>query len=117
MRVRGAGAHFSGDPNRFHDFLLGGSLLQRELGVAADAIRTLRHVRDRYRDQLLGLRRQRAVRENLLAERAKRRQRVRGEGSALVLQFTGEGRNAAKELGDRAALLLEIADGLETRCN
>jgi geranylgeranyl diphosphate synthase type II len=36
---------------------------------------------------------------------------------SLVLRFTGEGREAASALGERAALLIEIADGLETRCS
>jgi geranylgeranyl diphosphate synthase type II len=36
---------------------------------------------------------------------------------ALVARFTNEGREAARELGSRAELLIEIADGLETRCS
>jgi geranylgeranyl diphosphate synthase type II len=36
---------------------------------------------------------------------------------ALVRRFTGEGRDAVRALGERATLLVEIADGLETRCN
>src|SRR5579864_1430647 len=45
VRVGGAGAHFGGDPNRFHDLLFGHALFQCELGVATDAIRTLGHMR------------------------------------------------------------------------
>ncbi|HEX4999211.1 MAG TPA: farnesyl diphosphate synthase [Terriglobia bacterium] len=34
----------------------------------------------------------------------------------LARRFTSDGREAARKLGDRAALLIEIADSLETRC-
>ena len=68
MRVSAASAHLHGDPNRFHHFLLGRAVLHRKLGMAANAVWALGHMRHRDRDQLLGLRRQRAVGEYLLAE-------------------------------------------------
>jgi hypothetical protein len=37
-----------GDPDRFHQLVLGGALFDGELGVAADAVRALSHVRDRH---------------------------------------------------------------------
>ena len=68
MRVSAACAHFRGDPNRFHHFLLGRAVVHRKLGVAANAVRTLGNVGHRDRDQLLGLRRQRAVSKNGLTQ-------------------------------------------------
>ena len=68
MRVGGAGAHFGGDPDRFHELLLGRAFFQCELCVATDAIRALSYMRYRDRDELLRFRRQRAVGEDVLAE-------------------------------------------------
>src|SRR5574338_1315524 len=68
MRVRTACAHLGGDPDRFHDLLLGRARFQRGPGVALDAVGTLRGVRHRHRDQLLGDARQRTVREYRAAE-------------------------------------------------
>lgn len=72
MRVSAARAHFRGDPNRFHHLLLGRTVVHCKLGVAANAVRTLGDVGHRDRDQLLGLRGQRALGEYPLAESLER---------------------------------------------
>lgn len=61
--------HLGGDPDRFHDLFVACSCPVGELGVTGDAVGALGDVGDRHRDQLLGLRGQGAVSENLLAER------------------------------------------------
>ena len=61
MRVRSAGAHFGRDTDRFHQLLFAGAGFHRKLGVAANAIRALRHMRDSDRNELLGFGRQRAI--------------------------------------------------------
>ncbi len=63
-----ARAHLGGDPDRLHDFGLGRSVTMGGLNVPANAVRTLRHVRDSDGDQLLLLGVQGAGRENALAE-------------------------------------------------
>ena len=50
---------------------------QRRLGVSLDAVRALGNVRYRDGDDLLNLGRQRALRENLLAEGMKGRLSIR----------------------------------------
>src|SRR5437773_2396821 len=69
MRVGSAGPHLGRHPNRFHEFLFGCALLHCEFGVATDAIGTLRYMRDRDRDELLGFRRQCAIGKYVLAKR------------------------------------------------
>jgi hypothetical protein len=61
--------HLGRDPDGLHQFLACRAVAECGLGVPLDAIRALRHVRHGNRDQLLGLRRQRAVGEYLAAER------------------------------------------------
>ena len=68
MRVGSASAHFGGDPDRFHELLLGRTLFQCELRVTTDAIGALGHMRYCDRNELLGFGRQRAVGEDALAE-------------------------------------------------
>ena len=68
MRVSAAGAHLGRDPDRFHQFLRRRPRAQRRLGMAANAVGTLRGVRDGHGDELLGLLRQGAVGEDGLAE-------------------------------------------------
>ena len=68
MRVGSAGGHFGGDPDRFHELLLGRTLFQCELRVTTDAIGALGHMRYCDRNELLGFGRQRAVGEDALAE-------------------------------------------------
>src|SRR4051812_34775370 len=68
VRVGTAGAHLGGHPDRLHDLLLARASALREPRVAADAVGALGGMRDGDRDQLLGLLRQRAVGEHLLAE-------------------------------------------------
>jgi hypothetical protein len=63
-----SGSHLCGDPDRLHDLLRSIALSDGQLGVALDAVWALGHVRDGYRDQLLGLLGQRAVGEDGLAE-------------------------------------------------
>src|SRR5215218_2702065 len=87
--VGASGAHFGGDPDRLHDLRFGGALAQRDPGMAADAVRALGHVRDRHRDQLLRLFRQRAVGEDLLAERLERLVRLRRELRSVRGQLAG----------------------------
>lgn len=66
--VGAAGAHLGRHPDRLHDLAVLGTSALCEPGVAADAVGALRHVRDRHRNQLLGLLRQRPVGEDLFAE-------------------------------------------------
>ena len=68
MGEGGAGAHFRRDPDRFHQFLMRGALAQRRARVTADAIRALRDVRDRDRDDVLDLGREGSVGEDRLPE-------------------------------------------------
>src|SRR5690348_5717386 len=72
VRVRAAGAHLGGDPDRFHDLLVARTLAPCEPGVPADAVRALRGVRERDRDQLLGHLWQRAFGKDAVAERSER---------------------------------------------
>src|SRR5215208_2627637 len=69
MGIGAPGPHLRRDPDRLHQFLAPSALAQRSLGVTLDAVWALRHMRDRYCNELLGLGRQRAIREHLLAER------------------------------------------------
>ena len=87
MRVGGAGPHLGGNPDRFHDLLFGRALLQCECGVATDAIRALRYVRHRDRDELLRFRWQRAVGKDLLAERSESGLDFRGQLPSFLRQF------------------------------
>src|SRR5918999_1979518 len=92
MRVSAASAHLRGDPNRFHHLLLGRAVLHRKLGVAANAVRALGHMRHCDRDQLLGLRRQRAVGEYLLAECFEGSRDLRRELRPLARELLAEWR-------------------------
>ena len=69
MGISGTGAHFRGNPYRFHDFFRRCPLPSGSFGMAADAIRALGDVGDRHRDELLGLGGQGTLGENLLAKR------------------------------------------------
>jgi hypothetical protein len=71
VRVGATGAHLRGHPDRLHDLLRARALALGQPGVPADAVRALGGVRDRDRDQLLGLLRQRALGEDRRAERSK----------------------------------------------
>jgi hypothetical protein len=53
MSIGSAGSHLGSDPDRFHQFLGRCSRAQRCLGVAIDAVRTMRHVGDGDRNDLL----------------------------------------------------------------
>jgi len=53
-------------------------------GMAADAIRALRHMCNRNRDQLLGLRRNRTFSEHALAERSEGFGRLRSQSVSLL---------------------------------
>ena len=75
MRVSRTSTHLGRDPDGFHDLVLRRSSLQSFLCVTAYAIGTLRHVRDRYGDQLLRLRRQRTIGESAGAESLERGER------------------------------------------
>ena len=72
VRVGAAGAHLRRHPDRLHQLGFRGALAQGGLRVASDAVRALGDVGDGDGDQLLGLLVQRAVREDLPAERLKR---------------------------------------------
>src|SRR5699024_12872855 len=62
-----SGTHLGGDPDRFHDLLVGGSGLRRQASVALDAVGALGDVRDRDGDELLRAPIERAVFEHGLA--------------------------------------------------
>src|SRR6187551_296496 len=66
MSVSAPRAHFRGDPDSFHDLLGRRPMPHRCTGMAADAIRALRHMGDRNRDQLLCLCRNRTFSEDAL---------------------------------------------------
>lgn|GEM_PF-5251599 len=86
MRISPAGTHLGGDPDRFHHFLLRCPLVQGALGVAIDALGTLRHVGDGDGDQILHFARQRAVGEDAFAECLECGRRVRCQFVALTMQ-------------------------------
>lgn len=88
---RAPGAHLCGHPDRLHDLLGGVAFAQRQLGVASDAVRTLGHVRDGHRDELLGLLGQRAVGEDGFAEGLERVVDARGQLLAMLGLFGGGG--------------------------
>src|SRR6185437_93476 len=89
VRIGTAGAHLGGHPDRLHYLLLRRALLQRLGGMALDAIRALRRVGHRHRDQLLGDIRQRAVGKHRGAQRLERLQRLRRQFAALACQLDG----------------------------
>jgi hypothetical protein len=68
MSVGAPSPHLGGDPNCFHELLWRCTVAQRRLGVPLDAVRALRDVRDCDGDDLLGLRGQRSLGEDSLAE-------------------------------------------------
>jgi hypothetical protein len=72
MSIGAARTHFGRDPNRLHDLPRRGAVLQSCSRMTANAVWTLRDVRNGDRDQLLRQRGQRAVGENAPCERAKR---------------------------------------------
>src|SRR6185437_1505683 len=92
MRISAAGAHFRGDPDGLHDFLARRAMTQRSLGMTANAIGALRHMRHRNGNQLLGLRRQRPTCENLPAEVLKRFFGLGRQSPPLLRELTGQGR-------------------------
>lgn len=85
MGVGAAGTHFGGDPNSFHDFFAGSAASECGAGMAANAVRALRHMRDSDGDQLLRLGIKRAVGKNLLAEGMKCVMRSRREPLAQIV--------------------------------
>src|SRR5690625_1819242 len=89
MRKSPSGAHFRGHPDRFHDLLVGGALLERLARVPLDAIRALRDVRHRHRDQLLGRAGQLAIGKHLGAEGLERFQRPRRQLVTPARQLDG----------------------------
>src|SRR5215472_2342614 len=60
--------------------------------MAPDAVRALRHVRDRNCDELLGLRRQCSIGEDALAERPERSQRFWRQLLALLRELSRSNR-------------------------
>ena len=82
MRICPTRAHFGRDPHRLHQLLGSGPLAERRLGMAADAIRTLRHVCHGDGNDLFDLGGQCAVGEDLAAERLKRPFRSRAPAPA-----------------------------------
>src|SRR5918999_3742778 len=89
MGVSAARAHLRGDPDRLHQFLRRRAVSQRRLGASFDAVWALRDVRDRDRDQLLGLARQRAIPEHGLAELPERSLYLRRQLAAPLRQGLG----------------------------
>src|SRR5689334_23966464 len=79
MREGCAGAHLGGDPYRLHDLALARAVVERAERMAADAVRALRRVSDRHRDELLHLARQRTFGEGRLAELVERPVDLRGQ--------------------------------------
>lgn len=73
MGIGTAGAHFRGDPDRFHQFLLGGAVPQRGLGMAPNAVWALGDMRNRDSNDLLHFCLQRTIRKDLLAKGLKGR--------------------------------------------
>ena len=55
VRIGSARAHLGRHPDGFHDLGLRGTRFERRLRVPANAVRALRHMRHRHRNQLLGL--------------------------------------------------------------
>jgi len=76
--------HLGGHPDRFHDLLFAYPLQPRPLGVTADAIGALRHMRYGDRDEFLCPGRQRAIGKNVLAERLKGGHDIRRELAAFL---------------------------------
>jgi hypothetical protein len=58
MRIGAAGPHLGRNPDRFHNFLVRGSVPQCRFGMTANAVGTLSDVCHRNGDELLRLRRQ-----------------------------------------------------------
>jgi hypothetical protein len=83
---------------------------QRGLGVAADAVGALGDVRDGDRDQLLGLAVQRALGEDLLAERLEGLVRARRELCPSVRDLAARGRIEGIALAGANGLEVLIAD-------
>jgi hypothetical protein len=92
MSVGASGPHLGGDPNCFHELLSRCTLAQRCLGVPLDAVWALCDVRDGYGDDLLGLRGQRAVGEDSLAEGIECCFDVGSEGSSFLRKLRGRRR-------------------------
>ena len=84
MRISASRPHLGGNPDRLHQFLARGTLAECRLRVSSDAIRALRNMCHRNRDQLLGLCRQRAVGEDFLTERLKSFLYVGSKGPAFL---------------------------------
>ncbi len=91
MGVSAAGPHLRRHPDRFHQFFAGCSMPERCLRMAPDAVGALRYMRNRDGNQLLGLRRQRTIGENLLAERLEGLLRLGGKRPAFLGKFVGGG--------------------------
>src|SRR5690606_3575737 len=84
MGIGGTGTHLGSYPDRLHDFFRGGSLPPGDPGVSPDAVRALGHMRHRYGNELLGLRREGTLRKHLPAERAESLGRLWGERGAFL---------------------------------
>jgi hypothetical protein len=89
MSVGAPSPHLGGDPNCFHELLWRCTVAQRRLGVPLDAVRALRDVRDCDGDDLLGLRGQRPVGEDSLAEGIECCFDVGSKGSSFLRKLTG----------------------------
>jgi hypothetical protein len=89
MRVASAGAHFRGDPDRLHDLLRRRSTAHCSSRVAANAIRTLRHVRDSYGNQLLCPGIEGTFREYAFAESAECIRRPWSQSLPLLGELSG----------------------------
>lgn len=88
MGIGTTGPHLGCDPNCLHQLLARGALEERGLGVSLDAVGTLRHMGHCNRNQLLGLRRQRAVGKHLAAEGLESFFGLRRKVSTLFGKFT-----------------------------
>lgn len=88
MSIGASGAHFRGNPNCLHQFLLQGAMPQRRLCMALDAIRTLSDMRDRNSDDLLHSCRKRAIGENFPTERLKGLLCVWGQFATLLRKLS-----------------------------
>ena len=67
MGISPTGPHLGRDPDRLHQFLARGTITKGCFRVAVDAIGALRYMRNRNRDELLGLCRQSSAGKDLPA--------------------------------------------------
>jgi hypothetical protein len=79
MGIGTAGTHLRCNPNGFHDLFRGRSIPSCRLGMAADAVRTLRHLGNSHGDELLGLAGECSFPKHRSAELLERLLHLRGE--------------------------------------